>query len=76
MVDSGSEHSPTLREEKDGMEEPSPRDGLEDEPEENRRRADGGEKGEDGPPQSVGFWHPSLNKTRKNVIFLWAQTSV
>lgn len=37
---------------------------------------DGGEKGEsNGPPQPVGFWDKSLNKTRLQVFGLWARTS-
>ena len=36
------------------------------------------EKGNDdqpGPPQPVGFFHPALNKVRKQVLLLWARTS-
>ena len=36
------------------------------------------EKGNDdhpGPPQSVGFFHPALNKVRKQVFLLWVRTS-
>lgn len=38
--------------------------------------SDGGEKGgEDGPPKPVGFWHPELKKTRRQIFGLWGRTS-
>lgn len=36
----------------------------------------GGEKAQGGLPSHVGFWHSSLNQTRKNVVLLWARTSM
>ena len=42
--------------------------------EENHEKADNGESGEDGPRAPVGFWHPSLKKTRLNVFGAWART--
>ncbi|MCJ1312606.1 hypothetical protein MMC25_006280 [Agyrium rufum] len=42
-------------------------------------RSDGGEKGDDGEDESkkpVGFWHPSLKKTRTAVFGLWFRTTI
>ena len=42
----------------------------------NNNNNDGGEKGgSTGPPQPVGFWDKTLNKTRLQVFGLWARTS-
>ena len=38
-------------------------------------REDGGEKGEEGKPKPVGFWHESLNKSRRKVFAGWAVLS-
>lgn len=40
--------------------------------EDNESPDDDGEKGEDGPPKPVGFWHKSLAKTRLSAFKQWA----
>lgn len=34
-----------------------------------------GEGEQQGPPKPVGFFHPALNKVRKQVFLMWARTS-
>ena len=43
--------------------------------EEKQSEADGGESGDHGPQQPVGFWDKGLSKTRLKVFGLWARTS-
>ncbi|MCJ1291198.1 hypothetical protein MMC34_002741 [Xylographa carneopallida] len=42
--------------------------------EDSHEKADGGESGQDGPKAPVGFWHPSLSKTRLKVFGAWLRT--
>ncbi|MCJ1472354.1 hypothetical protein MMC13_001001 [Lambiella insularis] len=42
--------------------------------EEKQSKADGGESGDDGPSQPVGFWHPDLSKLRLKVFGQWLRT--
>ena len=44
--------------------------------EESREKADGGESGQDGLKEPVGFWHPSLSKTRLIVFGAWLRTGI
>ena len=43
---------------------------------ENHEKADGGESGQDAPKEPVGFWHPSLSKTRLKVFGAWLRTGI
>ena len=44
--------------------------------EDSHEKADGGESGQDGPKAPVGFWHPSLSKTRLKVFGAWLRTGI
>ena len=43
--------------------------------EKEQSKVDGGENGDDGQQQPVGFWDKGLGKTRLKVFGLWARTS-